>query len=127
MSYYKKNLSEVQPEKGSNTFEEVLSKIGSNVVRDTWMLLRESDSESQKIQVGYTVVYPGCSTRGHQHPPLEEVYFVLSGQGIMEIDQDRFEIKAGDVVYIPFGKFHRAENPHSHALSYVWVTVKKEG
>ncbi|MDD3715395.1 MAG: cupin domain-containing protein, partial [Atribacterota bacterium] len=96
----RRNLLEAEPEKGNNTFADILNKIGSNVARDTLMLLTENESESGRIKVGYTTVYPQCFTRGHIHAPLEEVYFITSGKGIMEIDGEKFEAEAGDVVYI---------------------------
>ena len=123
----RRNLLEAEPEKGSNTFADILNKIGSNVARDTLLLLMENETESGRIKVGYTTVYPQCSTRGHEHAPLEEVYFITSGKGIMEIDGEKFEAETGDVVYIPFAKFHRTENPYHLPLSYVWITIKKEG
>lgn len=126
MSYKKVSLFECTAEQGKNTLSEVLQSAGTNVVRDTLMLLREGDTETGRINVGYTVIYPHCSTRGHEHAPMEEVYFVTSGRGIMEVGSSRFEVASGDVVYIPGGEFHRAENPFDLPLEYVWVTVKKE-
>lgn len=126
MSYKKASLYQCSPETGKNTFGDVLAHIGNNVVRDTLMLLRSEDTETGRINVGYTIIYPHCSTRGHEHAPLEEVYFVTSGKGIMEIGPDRFEIENGDAVYIPGGEFHRAENPFDLPLEYVWVTVKRD-
>ena len=123
----KRNLLKAEPEKGSNTFADILQKIGNNVARDTIMLLMDNETESGRIKVGFTTVYPQCSTRGHEHAPMEEVYFITSGKGIMEIDGEKFEAETGDVVYIPFAKFHRTENPNHLSLSYVWMTVKKEG
>jgi len=123
----RRNLLEAEPEKGNNTFADILKKVENNVVRDTLMLLKENESESGRIKVGYTTIYPQCCTRGHVHEPLEEVYFITQGKGIMEIDGEKFEAEAGDVVYIPFAKFHRTENPYHLPLSYVWITVKKEG
>jgi mannose-6-phosphate isomerase-like protein (cupin superfamily) len=127
LSYRKVNLFECTAEQGKNTFGEVLSAVGTSVIRDTLMLLREGDTETGRITVGYTIIYPHCSTRGHEHAPLEEVYFVTSGKGVMEVGAERFEVASGDVVYIPGGEFHRAENPFDLPLEYVWVTVKKEG
>lgn len=126
MSYKKVSLFECTAEQGKNTLSDVLQSAGTNVVRDTLMLLREGDTEAGRINVGYTVIYPRCSTRGHEHAPMEEVYFVTAGKGIMEVGSDRFEIASGDVVYIPGGEFHRAENPFDLPLEYVWITVKKE-
>lgn len=125
LSYRKINLFECTAEQGKNTFGDILQSAGTNVVRDTLTLLREGDTETDRISVGYTVIYPHCSTRGHEHVPLEEVYFVTSGKGIMEVGSSRFEVASGDVVYIPGGEFHRAENPFDLPLEYVWVTVKK--
>jgi len=127
LSYRKVNLFECMAEQGKNTFGEVLNSVGTNVIRDTLMLLREGDTETGRITVGYTIIYPHCSTRGHEHAPLEEVYFVTSGKGVMEVGAERFGVESGDVVYIPGGEFHRAENPFDLPLEYVWVTVKKEG
>ena len=56
----------------------------------------------------------------------EEVYFVTEGKGIMVIDEEEFEIQKGDVVYVPFGKFHRTINSSPLPLSYIWITVEKE-
>lgn len=126
MAVYKKvNLYQGKPDRGKNTFGEALEILGNKVVRDTIMLLTEQDSVSKRLNVGYTVIYPQCSTRGHEHPPLEEVYFITSGKGIMEVGQERFEVESGDVVYVPSG-FHRAENPFPVPLSYFWITVKKD-
>lgn len=126
MTAYKKvNLYQGVPDKGKNTFGEALEILGNTVIRDTIMLLTEKDSLSGRLNVGYTVIYPQCSTRGHEHPPLEEVYFVTSGRGIMEVGGERFEIESGDVVYVPSG-FHRAENPFPVPLSYFWITIKKD-
>ncbi|MEN3186539.1 MAG: cupin domain-containing protein [Atribacterota bacterium] len=126
MAGYKKvNLYQGKLDRGKNTFGEALEVLGNNVIRDTIMLLTESDSVSGRLNVGYTVIYPRCSTRGHEHPPLEEVYFITSGRGVMEVGQERFEIESGDVVYVPSG-FHRAENPFPVPLSYFWITVKKD-
>jgi len=124
-AYKKVNLYQGVPDKGKNTFGEALEILGNTVIRDTIMLLTEKDSLSGRLNVGYTVIYPQCSTRGHEHPPLEEVYFVTSGRGIMEVGGERFEIESGDVVYVPSG-FHRAENPFPVPLSYFWITIKKD-
>lgn len=123
--YKKVNLYQGKPDQGKNTFGEALEILGNKVIRDTIMLLTEKDSVSERLNVGYTVIYPQCSTRGHEHPPLEEIYFITSGKGIMEVGQERFEVESGDVVYVPSG-FHRAENPFPVPLSYFWITVKKD-
>ncbi len=86
MSHLKnRNIFSVKAESGNNTWRDVMEKTGNTVVRDTLMLLKDSECESGRLNVGYTTIYPHCSTKGHEHPPMEEVYYVLSGKGIMDI------------------------------------------
>lgn len=126
MRYYKKNLLDAVPEGGSGAFPELLKDLDTKVLRDTFMLLTKDNTESGRIDVGFTIIYPDCSTKGHSHSPKEEVYFVTEGKGIMVIDEEEFEIQKDDVVYIPFGKFHRTINSSPFPLSYIWITVEKE-
>ena len=54
---------------------------------------------------------PGQATQRHYHRASEEIYFVLDGEGEMELDGDRRPVSAGDAVAIPAGAWHelRAE------------------
>ena len=54
---------------------------------------------------------PGQATRRHYHRASEEIYFVLDGEGEMELDGERRPVSAGDAVAIPAGTWHelRAE------------------
>jgi len=46
--------------------------------------------------------------RKHYHTRLTEYYVILSGTGEIELDDDRVEVKPGDVVMIPPGTRHAA-------------------
>jgi len=54
---------------------------------------------------------PGQATQRHYHRASEEIYFVLDGEGEMELDGERRPVSAGDAVAIPAGAWHelRAE------------------
>ena len=54
---------------------------------------------------------PGQATQRHYHRVSEEIYFVLDGEGEMELDGERRGVSAGDAVAIPAGSWHelRAE------------------
>jgi mannose-6-phosphate isomerase-like protein (cupin superfamily) len=49
----------------------------------------------------------GGSTVRHLHTTSEELYVILDGAGVMEIEGDRAPIGAGDVVLIPPGARHQ--------------------
>lgn len=54
-------------------------------------------------------VRPGECTTPHAHNEFE-TFLVLSGKGQMTIEDEREEMTAGDVVFIPKGKNHRFAN-----------------
>jgi mannose-6-phosphate isomerase-like protein (cupin superfamily) len=49
---------------------------------------------------------PGQATERHYHQDSEEIYFLLEGWGVMEIDGESREVAAGDAVLIPPGARH---------------------
>lgn len=46
--------------------------------------------------------------RLHYHQRTDEIYYVLSGQGRMALDEQEVELHEGVVVYVPRGVKHRA-------------------
>ena len=49
---------------------------------------------------------PGQATERHYHRESEEIYFLLAGGGLMEIDGETTEVGPGDAVLIPPGARH---------------------
>jgi mannose-6-phosphate isomerase-like protein (cupin superfamily) len=48
----------------------------------------------------------GGSTERHYHKVSEELYYVLEGTGVMEIDGEEREVGPGDAILIPAGAWH---------------------
>jgi len=80
---------------------------GGEVKRDNEVYVVVDNTFLQNLTVSQTTLHPGQSTQGHSHDGLDEVYIFISGQGRMELDDALLEVKAGDMVLIPGGTFHR--------------------
>ena len=50
------------------------------------------------------------ATERHYHRLTEEIYFVLKGQGKLEVDGETTHVRPGDAVLIPAGAWHQLEN-----------------
>jgi mannose-6-phosphate isomerase-like protein (cupin superfamily) len=111
---------------GGSSFASLLRQEGDEIRRDVFMLLNPEDSVSGKLQVGMTIVYPGCSTRGHSHADREEVYFFTRGRGIMGADGEEWQVRAGDTFYVKPGPFHTTCNPYDTPLEFFWITINVE-
>ena len=48
------------------------------------------------------------SSRTHYHKKMTEIYYVLKGEGILELDDDQVDLKPGISVMIKPGCRHRA-------------------
>src|SRR5207237_9108216 len=49
---------------------------------------------------------PEQSTQRHYHAVTEEIYFIETGRGEMEVDGARRDVRPGDAVLIPAGARH---------------------
>ncbi|MEW6672437.1 MAG: cupin domain-containing protein [Thermodesulfobacteriota bacterium] len=52
---------------------------------------------------------PGREIEAHVDP-MEEIYFVLSGTGEMQVDDESKQVGPGDATWIPTGAVHRLLN-----------------
>ena len=50
---------------------------------------------------------PGRATERHRHGETEEIYFLLAGEGEIEVDGDRRDVRPGDAILIPPGAWHQ--------------------
>jgi mannose-6-phosphate isomerase-like protein (cupin superfamily) len=48
------------------------------------------------------------NAKRHYHERTDEFYYVISGQGTMQLDDDVIELHQGVVVYVPRGVKHKA-------------------
>jgi len=116
-----RNIENVKPEPSDHLFLNLLSKKENNVLRDSFIFISPDNSSTETLVAGYTIVYPGCRTSGHDHIQYEEIYHIVKGKGIMTIDGREFEVKAGDTFLVPFGLYHTTSNPNAEPLEYFWV------
>lgn len=60
---------------------------------------------SEKIYVNIDFVKPGGkSTMYHSHSRQEEFFLIMSGNGLLRINEEEIQVKTGDVISKPAGK-----------------------
>jgi mannose-6-phosphate isomerase-like protein (cupin superfamily) len=86
-----------------------------------WRLLVGAErTPSRGLTVGTCEIPPGASLLLHHHAP-GEVYYVLDGEGVSEIDELTTPIGPGTALYIPPAARHRTRNTGSRPLRFVWI------
>lgn len=70
-------------------------------------ILDRANAPVQNQSLAEATVPVGQPTERHYHKVSEEFYYILEGQGIMEIDGQECPVAAGDAVLIPPGAWHQ--------------------
>jgi mannose-6-phosphate isomerase-like protein (cupin superfamily) len=73
-------------------------------------LVRPEREGSRNLSLAEATVAPGQTTHRHSHGQSEEIYYILSGEGIVEVAVRKMVVRAGDAVLIVPGAEHCATN-----------------
>jgi quercetin dioxygenase-like cupin family protein len=71
-----------------------------------------------------TYLEQGQTIQPHFHPDAEELYYLLSGNGVMHIGDEEREVEAGDVIYIPPETVHFLHNSSSAPIRFITLMVR---
>lgn len=80
-------------------------------------------------EVFIVVLEPGEAPPLHQHDDTEQIFYILSGAGRLEIGTDRipYDVHPGDIVRIPACTLHRIVCVSGKPLRYVAVDCFTQG
>lgn len=70
-------------------------------------ILDRTNAPVQNQSLAEATVPIGKPTERHYHRLSEEFYFILEGQGTMEIDGENRDVRPGDAILIPPGAWHQ--------------------
>ncbi|MCD6243989.1 MAG: cupin domain-containing protein [Candidatus Korarchaeota archaeon] len=111
----------VKPEEVSGGAPMERGAEGYRPVRDLKVIYPETvDPDPKSLILGVVEVDPGHHTPLHRHR-CEEVYYILEGEGEIEIEGEKYPVKKGYGVFLPEGVRHRVFNTGDQTLRYVVV------
>ncbi|HYP27716.1 MAG TPA: cupin domain-containing protein [Blastocatellia bacterium] len=84
-------------------------------------LMDRTTSDITQCSLAEEILPPGCSVTPHHHDRLEEVYYILSGRGVMSVGDEQREVGPGDAIYIPRGTRHTLANTGTEPVKLLLV------
>lgn len=70
-------------------------------------------------------IEPGCTLGYHEHHGETETYYILSGEGSYnDNNQKSIPVKAGDVTFCPDGQGHALDNTGDTDLVFMALIIK---
>ncbi len=82
------------------------------------ILLQKGDVPGDRLAVTWVDVAPGAGQRPHSHS-AEQVYVIVRGRGRIEVGNEKQEVAAGDLIYIPSNAIHSIRNRSDETLTYI--------
>ncbi len=86
------------------------------------LLVRPESCGSKSIDYRISVYQPRAYVAPHKHRIQEQVYHVLEGEGLMELDGKKQVVRKDDVIFIPPGIEHAIYNTGMTDIKFVVVT-----
>ena len=110
--WFIRNIAEVEWRQFPDHFGGALSK----------PLVMPETAGSRHIDYRISLYQPMAYVKLHKHKVQEQVYHVLEGEGLMEIDGERRVVRKHDVVFLPPGIEHAISNTGLVDLVFLVVT-----
>jgi mannose-6-phosphate isomerase-like protein (cupin superfamily) len=84
--------------------------------------LLDNHDTTKPLSIARARVEPGVTTAWHRLSEITEYYYILSGRGFMEIEEeDGFEVGINDVVSIPPNSAQRIQNISDEDLIFLAI------
>ena len=110
--WFVRNIAEVPWKEFPNHFGGALSK----------PLVRPENAGTRHIDYRISMYQPMAYVEKHAHKVQEQVYHVLEGEGLMEIDGETHVVRKHDVIFLPPGVEPSIANSGISDLVFVVVT-----
>jgi mannose-6-phosphate isomerase-like protein (cupin superfamily) len=107
-----RNIAEVPWREYPNHFGGALSK----------PLVEPETVGSRDLDYRISMYQPMAQVELHRHKVQEQIYHVLEGEGLMEIDGKPHVVRRHDVIYLPPGVEHSIQNSGLSDLIFLVVT-----
>lgn len=83
-----------------------------------WHLLNRAE-----LSVIQERVPPGDRERRHFHSKARQFFYVLEGRAVLEVDDARFELAAGQALEIPPGTRHQFVNESTEPVTFLVISA----
>lgn len=86
-------------------------------------LVNSANTRSRYLDFRISSYQPKGYVASHKHRVQEQVYHVLEGEGLMELDGERFVVRPHDYIFIPPGVEHAIYNTGLRDLVFFVITT----
>ena len=90
------------------------------------MLVRPETAGSELMDFRISIYQPMSYVEPHTHKIQEQIYHILQGEGLMELDGEKRVVRPGDFIFIPPGVEHAIYNTGTIDITFFVITTPPE-
>jgi mannose-6-phosphate isomerase-like protein (cupin superfamily) len=83
------------------------------------VLVDRTNTGIASVSLAHATVAAGAETVWHRLEGTDEIYFILSGRGLVSVGDESREVSPGDTVWIPAGVRQRIRNLGPDPLAFL--------
>jgi len=84
---------------------------------DSWVL-----NDSRSLSVKQEKMPPGTAEKLHLHKAAEQVFYILKGEAVFDINDEKFSVKAGESISIQPQSEHFISNESQDELEFLVIS-----
>jgi len=96
---------------------------GKGEIEITHVLKNENLGKNARLYAEI-IIKPGDSIGNHQHIDEKEIFYFLSGNGIVADNEEQIEVGPGDVMVTPDKSFHSVINNGTENLVFMALILR---
>lgn len=83
------------------------------------LLVDRANSAIASVSLAHATVAVGAETVWHRLDSTDEIYFILTGRGLVSVGDESREVRPGDTVWIPAGVPQKIRNLGPKPLAFL--------
>lgn len=83
------------------------------------LLVDRTNTGIASVSLAHATVAAGAETVWHRLEGTDEIYFILSGRGLVSVGEESREVGPGDTVWMPAGIPQKIRNVGPNALAFL--------
>ena len=80
-------------------------------------------SETELTEIGWNCWRPNLDGPPHKHNDKDQIFYINSGEGIVRLGSEKYEVKPGNAVYVPAGVEHQTITTGDELLCYILFNI----
>ncbi len=99
----------------------VITALDGTILREVLNPLRDGPTLKLRYSIAHALIPTGNASLPHRLTKASEVYYFFEGTGIMHVDDEKCEVSAGSIVYVPPNATQYLENTGDQDIVFLCI------